>query len=569
MDLVYFVLFVSILIFIHESGHFTFAKIFGVKVLTFSIGFGPTLIRIRGRETNYCVALLPFGGFVQMLEESKAKEPILPEDRTRTFEAQALWKRVVIVLAGPAMNILFPVLLYTAVHVSETEALAPVVGAVVPGKPADGKLLPEDLILSIDGDSVSTFRDVQRAFANRANVPLRVVVERDGHELSLDLTAVDEEVAVGPEELELTDHVGQIGIVPRFYLPVIGVSKGESPAALAGLKTFDRITAINGRNVSRYVDLIDELSKNRGDTIVVSFLRPKNTGSPLVDLVVMDPGVATLTPVGKEASKSRTENFEEREADVLLRTGIEGSELYVATTAEGSGEWSAGLRIGDRITSLDGNPVRSWRALESALMKEPTRPHRLSWIRLGIEMDGGFQLRKETWKDEFAQAYERFVFRTNHYRPFAKDKLVVLPHPLWNALRRGVEETKSAMRVVSVGFARLVQGRMSLNAVSGPITLYDVAGEAGARGGTTFAWAMAMTSVNLGLINLAPIPVLDGGHLLFFAIEWITRRPLSRKAREIASLVGLGLLVLLMAIAFKNDVTRKWGALRSHAHEIM
>ena len=101
VDLLYFVLLVSSLIFIHESGHFAFAKIFGVKVLTFSIGFGPKVLRIRGKETEYCVGLLPFGGFVKMLEESKQSEPILPEDRQRTFEAQALWKRVVIVLAGP------------------------------------------------------------------------------------------------------------------------------------------------------------------------------------------------------------------------------------------------------------------------------------------------------------------------------------------------------------------------------------------------------------------------------------------------------------------------------------
>ena len=97
MDLLYFVLFVSILIFIHEFGHFAFAKLFGVKVLTFSIGFGPKVLKVRGKETEYCIGLLPFGGFVKMLEEGKVREAILPEERHRTFESQALWKRVVIV----------------------------------------------------------------------------------------------------------------------------------------------------------------------------------------------------------------------------------------------------------------------------------------------------------------------------------------------------------------------------------------------------------------------------------------------------------------------------------------
>ena len=114
MDLVYFALLCSVLIFVHELGHFVFAKVFGVKVLTFSIGFGPRLLRIRGRETEYCIALLPLGGFVKMLEETR-QDSVLPEDRPRTFEAQPIIKRAIIVLAGPAMNILFPVcLLYTS-----------------------------------------------------------------------------------------------------------------------------------------------------------------------------------------------------------------------------------------------------------------------------------------------------------------------------------------------------------------------------------------------------------------------------------------------------------------------
>jgi membrane-associated protease RseP (regulator of RpoE activity) len=138
VDLLYFVLLVSSLIFIHESGHFAFAKIFGVKVITFSIGFGPKVVRIRGKETEYCIGLLPFGGFVKMLEESKSSEPILPEERKRTFEAQALWKRVAIVLAGPAMNLLFPIALYTSVFLEDKEFLPPTVGAVVPDKPAEG-----------------------------------------------------------------------------------------------------------------------------------------------------------------------------------------------------------------------------------------------------------------------------------------------------------------------------------------------------------------------------------------------------------------------------------------------
>src|SRR5690349_21867547 len=114
MDVVYFVVLVSSLIFVHELGHFLFAKAFGVKVLTFSLGFGPKILKLRGRETEYCISLIPLGGYVKMLEASKT-DIVLPEDRRRTFESLPIYKRTVIALAGPMMNLLFPVLLYFAV----------------------------------------------------------------------------------------------------------------------------------------------------------------------------------------------------------------------------------------------------------------------------------------------------------------------------------------------------------------------------------------------------------------------------------------------------------------------
>src|SRR5690606_29372412 len=141
MDLLYFVILVSSLIFVHELGHFLFAKAFGVKVLTFSLGFGPKVLRLRGRETEYCVGVLPLGGYVKMLEASKS-DTVLPEDRRRTFESLPAFKRVLIVLAGPLMNIVFPVLLYFSVFVGDGPFLPPTVGVVLPGHPAEGKLFP-------------------------------------------------------------------------------------------------------------------------------------------------------------------------------------------------------------------------------------------------------------------------------------------------------------------------------------------------------------------------------------------------------------------------------------------
>lgn len=574
MDLLYFVLFVSILIFIHEFGHFAFAKLFGVKVLTFSIGFGPKLLKVRGKETEYCVGLFPFGGFVKMLEEGKADEPILPEDRHRTFEAQALWKRVVVVLAGPAMNLVFPIALYTSVYLEDRAFLPPTVGTVFPGKPADGKLFAGDVITAIDGEAVTSFPDVQKAFARKAGVPMRVQVDRDGKVVDLTITPRDEIEVVEPSELELFEHVGRVGIAPTFAAPVIGISRTDSPAWRAGLRTFDRITAVNGRKVETFVELLRVLSHNRGDNLVLTYVRPVSVPQALgglCDIAVLDTGIATLAPLPREEGVVAREGDPDwRAKDVLDRTGIESAEMYVAFVPEGSSEWRAGLRVGDRITHLDGVEQRMWKvdrrgghALDDTtmvgqLLREPNRVHELVWTRDGQRMSGTFQVRKERWDDELGQNYERYVFRTTHWLPRAPSKLVPNPSPVLYAVGRGLEETKNAIKFIVVGFVRILQGRVSIAAVSGPITLYDVAGDAGAKGTTYFVWAMAVTSVNLGLINLLPIPVLDGGHLLLFLVEWVRRRPVSLRARELSSLVGMSVLVLLMLVAFKNDVTRKW-----------
>lgn len=565
MDLLYFVLLTSILIFVHESGHFAFAKIFGVKVITFSIGFGPKLLRLRGKETEYCVGLLPFGGFVRMLEEGKATEPIPPEDRRRTFESQALWKRVVIVLAGPAMNVLFPVALYSSVYLDDRMLPPPSVGVVVPGMPADGKLFPGDRIAAVDGKDVSTFVEVQRAAAKRIGAPLRLSVERDGKTLDVEVTPSDE---TRTRELDIVEHVGMIGIAPRFLAPVVGVARIDSPAWRAGLRTFDRIVSVNGRRVDRLVDLVDALAQNKGENVVVNYLRPvpSPVGGGLCEIAVMDPGEANLTPLARTEG-APPDNSDARARDVLTRTGIESAEMYVAFVPQGSSEWQAGLRAGDRITELDGVVQRSWKSMEDGLVRGADRFHDLSWVRDGQKIGGRFQLRKEQWNDEFSQHYERYVFRTTHWAPNSAPALVPNPSPVTYALRGAVEETGSVIEFITVGFVRLLQGRVGIS-LSGPITLYDVAGEAGARGAAYFVWAMAVISINLGLVNLLPIPVLDGGHLVFLALEAVKKRPVSLRVREVSSLVGMSVLFLLMLVAFKNDVERRWDVILGQIREI-
>jgi regulator of sigma E protease len=554
VDLLYFALLCSVLIFVHELGHFVFAKIFGVKVLTFSIGFGPKILRIRGRETEYCLGLLPLGGFVKMLEENR-QEAILPEDRKRTFEAQSLYKRIIIVLAGPAMNILFPVLIYFAVFAGNTQSPPATVGTVLPGHPAEGKLLEGDRILEIDGDRVASFAEVYRIVRSSPNKELKLKVFRNNAHI---------EVAIVPEEkvirkpLDIIERVGEIGIKPSRPAAVIGVGRSDSPAYRAGLRTFDLVTEVRGRPVKTFEDLDSVLRDNRGETVPVTYLRPVRFPRALgamADMGVYESGVAALTP-------------ETGHGDLFARTGIEPADLYVADVPEGSAEWSADLRPGDRITEVDRTEVRTWSMLVDKLFEAPEKAHKISWLRGGQAKSGTIQLRREDWIDEYGEHRPRFLLRASSWAPVVPEPLVDNPSSLQTAFASAVEETFDVVRLIVVGIVRIIEGRVSLSTLGGPITIYDVVGEEAQKGVSYFVWAMGVISINLGLVNLLPIPLLDGGHLLFFAFEAVLRRPLPLRVREIASLVGLLLLIGLMGVAFKNDVERRWDVIAGQVKEL-
>lgn len=558
MDFVYFVVLVSSLIFVHELGHFLVAKLLGVKVLTFSIGFGPKLLRLRGRETEYCIGLFPFGGFVRMLESSKSDLPVLPEEASRTFEAQALPKRIAIVLAGPAMNLLFPFLLYTTVYTEDRTLPPAVIGSVEAGMPADAQLLPDDVLLSVGGEEVRSFTEAQTIIAKSGGRPLRFDILREGRPLDVVVTPKSEWHALGPRALDLGEQIGKIGVSPRFFAPVIGIKKTDSPAYRAGLRTFDRITAVNGRRIERMTELAQVLSQNRGDAMVVSYSRPATSEAlgQLAEVALPESGVVTLTPLPLEGD-NKPADYVARSKDVESRTGIETSELYVAYVPQGSSEWQAGLRPGDRLESVDDDPVRSLRDAETKLLRVDGAhksgagalpQHELAWTRDGELLRGVLSIAR---------------LKVTPFAPKADQTRVENTKLIRHAVVRGWNQTVFAVKFVATGVVRVLQGKVSLAYVTGPLGLVDVAGEAGRLGPTSFLWVMGLISVNLGLVNLLPVPVLDGGMLLLLLLESVRRKPLSLRVREVLSLAGVGVLMALMLVAFGNDLRHRIGGERT------
>jgi regulator of sigma E protease len=557
MDLLYFVILVSSLIFVHELGHFMFAKAFGVKVLTFSLGFGPKVLRFRGRETEYCVALLPLGGYVSMLEESKA-DVVMPEDRKRTFESLSVWKRIVIVLAGPLMNLVFPVLLYFSVFVASGPFLPPTIGVVLPGHAAEGKLFPGDRIMSVDGEDIGTFEELRRIVQKSPGKPLVLKVFRDLKHVEVEVVP---EETMNPKELDIIERIGTIGVQPSAPAAVIGVPRPESPAYRAGLRTFDVVTHVAGQPVRRYMDLERALLQNRGETVPVTYVRPVRVAGALgglADMAVLEAGVVAFTP-------------DPSGEDSLTRWGFELADLYVASVPEDSYLYKAGLRPGDKVVRLDDDLLPAWSTFRERLLLQPDRPHRIEYIsaRDGRLKHGTFQMRREDFTDEHGQTFARYVLRVQNWTPLAPEQRVQHAAPIRYAFTKAVEETVDVTRFILVGLVRLVQGRLSLDSLSGPITIYEVAGEEGRKGTDYFIWVMALLSINLGLLNLLPIPVLDGGHLMFFSLEAAMRRPLPLRVREIAHIVGMAIVVGLMALAFKNDVEKRWDVIVGQVRELI
>jgi regulator of sigma E protease len=547
MPFVYFIVLVGVLVLVHELGHFACAKYFGVRVLTFSLGFGPRIAGFRRGDTDYVLSALPLGGYVRLLGDNPRDE-IRAAQRRSSFAHQHVLRRTLIVVAGPAMNLVFPVLLYFVVFLGDSELRPPTVGIVFPDRPAYGKLFAGDVIRSVDFETTETFYEVSRIVEHNANRPLRFEAERDGKTIT---EIIVPELASAEGPLELTREVGRIGILGNHPLPVLGVASPATPAGAARLRTFDRVVAIGGEPVERWIDLERRLSRNRGSMVPVTYLRPvplDRALGGLVELSVYEPRVATLTPEASGGS-------------LVERTGIESADLYVSEVTAGSPEHALGLLPGDRLLQLDGRPIRQWATFLEDLKTGRGKSHALSWRRGEQRLQGSFALEHEGGVTEHGQVYDRYVVGIRNWVPTRSDPPVPNPSPILYAAREAVRATTDVVELTVLSVVRLLQGRITVKSIGGPLTIFQVAGTAAREGALNYLTLMAFISINLGLINLLPIPMLDGGHLFFFLAESVVRRPLSARMRERAHILGLIILIAMMVLAFVNDVERQWPAL--------
>lgn len=532
------------LILVHEMGHFACAKLFDVKVLRFSLGFGPRLIGFTWGETEYCLSLVPLGGYVRLLGENPT-EAVAPRDRPRALSAKPLWQRYTIVVAGPVFNLVLPLLIYFVHYAGQRTLLPPTLGTVLANYPgAEAGLLPGDRIEAIDGKRIRYWEELEDTIAAGAGRTQRFEIRRGTEVEERDVAPVRVE---RPGALGLPESVGWIGISPRFHLPEIGVIDPNSPAAQAGLKTFDFITAVNGNPVGTWSEFQRAIDRSGASPLRVTYLRGGYSAVPFAHVEIQQPGTAVVipSPVFDSAGRRRYE------------TGILSAELFVFSVEPGSPADVIGVRRGDQIIELDGAPLGSWDLLRQRLAAGPEGTFQIAWLSPG----GGrrtatFRQEVRSEMDAYRQEERRLVFGALNRLAWRTEAPVPIQNRFGYAVTHAFERTGQIMAAMVQGFGQIVRGRVPLSTLGGPIMIGYVAGIAAEQGVDQYLWLMALLSINLAILNFLPIPILDGGLLVFFTIELFKRRPPSARAREIASYVGLVIVAVLMMFALRNDVVR-------------
>jgi regulator of sigma E protease len=558
------VLFIGGLILVHELGHFLVAKALGVKVLRFSIGFGPRAFGFKRGETEYWLAVLPLGGYVKMAgdgSEDPAKTPA--EDRGRGYLDQSPWRRLAISAAGPAMNLVFPLLVFLALAIAENGSLVPgpYIGTVLPGTPAAAAgLRAGDRILSIASPgaaprSVRWWADLREVVAESPDVPLVVRAQRDGQELPPITVTPAAEVDRNPLE---TSKRGVLGVSASYTPALVAPVR---PGAAGPVQPFDLVVSAGGRPVKHLGELEKALAAAPCQPTDLEVIR---------DAPVSLPGATLASPRAEKLAAVPTCDAAGKPtfvpADPLLST-------FVAAVEPGSPAAQVGLRRGDAIAAVNGKPVRSYRdinALSADFLPKPQpegRDAEPPSVRLDLADGRTVTLVPaiERYKDELTREdRRRYVLGfqpDRHHR--GGDALLVEQVPLTRSaqelLADAWDKLSYVVRITFTGIVKLVTGQLSFKAVGGPIMLFSMAAEAAEEGLSSFLVQMAAISVNLALMNLVPIPVLDGGNIVQALLEAITRRPISARARMVAQGVGVALLVTLMLLVFKNDILRLMG----------
>lgn len=549
MSFVWFILLVGPLIFFHELGHFVAARYFGVGVVRFSIGFGPKIAGFTRGETEYVIGALPLGGFVKMLGMEPGELGELSEgERSKALWAKPIWQRSIITLAGPVANLILPLPIFFAFFAMQDERLPSEVGTVSAGMPAErAGLQPGDDIIAVDGEPVRYFDELRDAIGDAGERPVELTIVRGGEELQATLEPEMTRERDSWTHLRIVERP-LIGIMGSTFAPILAVDAG-TPAAAAGLRTFDRVAAVNGERVETYFGLDDVMARARGP-VRLTVLRPEAVGAALGSWAVERPVEIELAPANPDGTHAPAW----RAASMVLHTVLPGS------PAE-----AAGLAPGDEIVSMDGRDYNLFGSLRAALVLSPGEEHSIVYRRAGVEHTTTLAAREMEVRGRFNEDARRAYVGMRSIGD-APGAYVSLPpvrvDSLGERLAFGFTQSFEALFGIILGLVvgvwQLISGQVGLSNLGGPLMIADVAAQAANAGPEQFLQMMGLISINLAVLNMIPIPVLDGGNLLLYAIEGIKRSPITLRTRQVVTYAGFAFILVIILLVFKNDIERYW-----------
>jgi len=583
---------ICFLIFIHELGHFLVAKKIGVRVHAFSLGFGPAIIRKQIGETEYKISLIPLGGYVKLAGEQKGEET---KGEEWEFMSKKPWQRAAVLIAGVAFNTMLAFVAFVIAFRIGVPFITAEVGQINPGGPAwEADIRPGDKIVKINDILNPDFEDLFISIAlNNSSEGIDMEIEREGKIFDVNVVP----------KYNQRGGVQRIGIVPVNSLEVYKIyatEDSDSPAEKAGLQVGDKVIAVNGKKINTENDFREIEGESLGKELIITVLRD----SERIDLKVTPSAVARLMiglscatskidgikrdsladsiglKRGDEIVKVNTQDVKgfsglnnalnssqdgeitlevvrgnSRKILELTKSGEETVkkffdgifpyyELTVDSTVEDFPAEKKGIKPGDRITSIDGESISEWNQLLQLVTGSQGEELEIVWMRDGKEFSKKIKPIKD---EENAQGQIGVMF---------KRKEIIRKYGFTESCVVGMHKTVVNVKRVYLTIRGFISKKISTKALGGPVLIAQASYASAQSGIGKLMYFLAIISINLAVLNILPVPVLDGGHLLFLGIEKIKGSPVSERVLTIANYIGLGLVLSLMIYATRNDIMR-------------
>ena len=542
-----FFILLGLLIFVHELGHFLVAKFYGVRVEVFSLGFGKKIMQFKKGDTTYCISLIPLGGYVKMFGDDPTSS-ISEEEKKFSFLHKPVGQRIAIILAGPLMNFFFAAFIFTVIALMGQDMPGTTIGDLNPQTAAhQAGFTPGDTITHVNTIPVNTWQKLDEIIQDSAGKSLTFSVLKEDKN-RIDISVTPKKIA-NPNVISEKTEVGAIeGLSLLSRAPIVGISNSESVAGKAGLPTLSLITKINGKKITYHREIAPALTKAslNSEEITVSAksyrYKAEEEGKE-IDYILSSAEVTALIDPNSE---------------LLTALGMLNSRLFLMIVKEGDPASEAGLLVGDQLLKIKGEVVTKWSSVVELVKsyKKGDGPIEIVVARNGEEITTSVTPEMTELVDNSGQDDHRFTIGII-------PATAMVTGPLFNfkisnpilAVSHGFKRTIKWTKLVAMSFVRLVQRKVSTKNIGGIITIGKVAGDSFKAGFDRFLTMMAIISVNLFLLNLLPVPVLDGGHLVFFTVEALRGAPVSLKKMEIAQQIGLVLLISLMVFSLFNDIS--------------